>query len=289
MKEYSSNDILSKSYLLNREYFKFKILFLFFFHLFILILLIQKKGMNNLYTKLATVYEAMYQTFIDYQEEYLFYSKILTKYDKNEVVEIGCGTGNLANFFSESNFKYLGIDLSKEMIKLAKIKAKNCQFINADMRYFQLQKTVESAIITARTISYLSTNKDVNNTFFSINKNLNQGGILCFDIIDANRFVPMIMAKQDVIHKAIYNDITYVRKSDWKLHLENGIDVLWDATYYKKESEQLIEIGQDHSKLRTFTVNEIEIFLEINGFQIKEIIDRPSYFFPTYVFVAEKM
>ena len=55
------------------------------------------------------------------------------------------------------------------------------------------------------------------------------------------------------------------------------------------EDNKLIEIGQDHSNLRTFTVNEIEIFLFINGFKIKEIIDRPSYFFPTYVFVAEKL
>ena len=35
--------------------------------------------MANLYTDLAEVYEAMYQTFIDYEEEYQFYADILKK------------------------------------------------------------------------------------------------------------------------------------------------------------------------------------------------------------------
>ena len=245
--------------------------------------------MNNLYTELATIYEAMYQSFINYAEEYRFYHTLLKKYHATEVVEIGCGTGNLADYFIKAGFAYTGLDLSDKMIRLAQKKSPNCQFFRADMRDFTLTKTVESTIVTARTISYLLTNKDVNNAFHSIARNLKQGGILCFDIIDANRFVPMISDESKIIHKANYNDIAYVRKSDWKLNLTNGIDFLWDATYYKKEDNKLIEIGQDHSNLRTFTVNEIEIFLFINGFKIKEIIDRPSYFFPTYVFVAEKL
>ena len=245
--------------------------------------------MNNLYTELATVYEAMYQTFINYPEEYNFYSSLLKQYDKIEVLEIGCGTGNLANDFVKAEFDYTGLDLSEEMINLAKNKSPHCRFIQADMRDFKLPKTVESAIITARTISYLLTSDDINKAFHNIANNLQKGGILCFDIIDANRFIPMVADEKEITHKATYNNIAYVRKGDWKLHLANGMDFLWDATYYKKEGQKLIEIGQNHSNVRTFTVNEIEIFLFINGFKVKEIIDRPSYFFPTYVFVAEKV
>ena len=36
--------------------------------------------MNNLYTELATVYEAMYHTFIDYKEEHQFYSDLIKKF-----------------------------------------------------------------------------------------------------------------------------------------------------------------------------------------------------------------
>ena len=218
----------------------------------------------------------------------IFIIHYLKKYHKTEVVEIGCGTGNLANHFIKTGFNYTGLDLSQEMINLAKEKSPNSEFIKADMRHFKLQKTVESIIITARTISYLLTNEDVNNTFNSIASNLQKGGILSFDIIDANKFIPMVAGKKEIIHSATANQTNYVRKSNWKLQLINGMDFLWDSIYFKKNEKELIEIGRDHSMVRTFTVNEIEIFLNINGFKVKEIIERPSYFFPTYVFVAQK-
>ncbi|NNM17528.1 MAG: class I SAM-dependent methyltransferase, partial [Croceitalea sp.] len=64
--------------------------------------------MSNLYNRLAKVYEAMYQSFIDYEQEYQFYNKILTTYGINNVLEIGCGTGNLANYFIRNKMGYCG-------------------------------------------------------------------------------------------------------------------------------------------------------------------------------------
>lgn len=244
--------------------------------------------MSNLYKELAQVYEAMYHTFIDYKEEYEFYSQILKKYHKKEIVEIGCGTGNLVYYFLTNGFDYTGLDLSEEMIQMAKEKVQDCEFIQADMRHFTLKKQVQSILITARTISYLSTNEDVNTTFQTIANNLQQGGILCFDIIDANKFIPMIAQKQEIIHEATANNIDYRRESIWNISLKHGMDLTWQSSYHKKEAGKWTEIGQDYSNVRSFTLNEIEIFLSLNGFVVKEAIERPSYFFPTYVIVAEK-
>jgi len=53
--------------------------------------------MNTLFTdKMASVYDAMYQTFIDYNEEYDFYNTLIQKYGSQSTLEIGSGTGNLA-------------------------------------------------------------------------------------------------------------------------------------------------------------------------------------------------
>ena len=62
--------------------------------------------MSNLYQKLAAVYEAMYHSFIDYQEEYFLYGGLLKKDQKTQVLEIGCGTGNLVPYFIENGFDY---------------------------------------------------------------------------------------------------------------------------------------------------------------------------------------
>jgi len=245
--------------------------------------------MSNLYKELATVYEAMYQTFINYEDEYQLYSGLLEKYKKKQVLEIGCGTGNLVPYFLKNGFDYTGLDLNEEMITIAKEKVPSGQFIQGNMCHFQLENKIQSIIITARTISYLLENKAVNAAFANICNNLEVGGILCFDFIDANQFMPIVAQSTEIIHQATFRDTNYVRKSKWQLNFDYGMGFKWDSTYYKKAAKDLIELGQDNSNLRTFTQDELRIFLALNGFEVKEMIPRKTYAFPTYVLVAEKM
>lgn len=245
--------------------------------------------MSKLYEDLAPVYEAMYHTFIDYEEEYAFYSKILKHYQKKQVLEIGSGTGNLAGHFLKNGFEYLGLDFSKEMIDLAKGKILDGKFIHGDMRKFKVDNPVESIISTGRTLSYLLKNEDIKAAFSSFSDNLQKDGIVCFDFIDANQFIPLIAKGKKVEHTATYRNTIYVRKSLWSLNLEHGMDFNWHSVFYTKEDNREVEIGEDHSIIRAFTVNELEVFLSIQGFKVIELIERASYAFPTYVIVAEKM
>jgi SAM-dependent methyltransferase len=90
--------------------------------------------MSKLYTQLSKVYEAMYQTFMNYPEELSFYSGLLTKYHCRSVLEIGCGTGNLAAGFVSRGFNYTGLDYSEDMLQLANKKNSGASFIKRDMR-----------------------------------------------------------------------------------------------------------------------------------------------------------
>lgn len=245
--------------------------------------------MDNLYNDLAKVYEAMYHTFIDYREEYDFYSTILKKYNKQSVLEIGSGTGNLARHLVQNNFDYTGLDFSQAMVDLAKGKVSNGKFVQGDMRYFKSEKPTESIIIPSRTINHLLTGEDINATFSCFHHNLQLGGILCFDFIDAGEFIPSIWGGRKVMHEAIFEDTYYCRESIWTPILEHGMDFNWASFYLKKEADQLVNIGEDSTKVRTFTVQEMEIFLQVHHFDVKEVIARASYAFPTYVIVAERI
>ncbi len=245
--------------------------------------------MSNLYKDLAPVYEAMYQTFIDYKAEYVLYSDLLKQYQKTQVLEIGCGTGNLVPHFLADGFDYIGLDLNEEMIALATQKVPAGKFLQGDMCHFTLAHPVKSVLITARTISYLLTNQAINKAFSNIGKNLEIGGLLCFDFIDAYQFMPIVAKSDEIIHTAVANETTYVRKSKWHLNFDDGMGFKWDSIYYKKAGEALIELGQDNSNLRTFTRDELTIFLALNGFAVKAFIPRETYAFPTYVLVAEKV
>ena len=88
---------------------------------------------------MAAIFDAMYQTFIDYDEEYRFYNNLIQDNGCKTVLEIGSGTGNLAKRFQENQQEYIGLDFSESMIAIAKERNENCNFIFGDMRDFQLK------------------------------------------------------------------------------------------------------------------------------------------------------
>lgn len=238
--------------------------------------------------KIAAILDTMYQTFIDYNEEYQLYNNLIQENDCKTILEIGSGTGNLAKKFQENNQEYTGLDYSQSMIAIAQERNKNCTFIHGDMREFELEKPVDSIIITGRSTSYLLTNDDVNSAFESIYKNLNNDGIIIFDFIDANRFIPYIKENQVIIHQAEYEGTKYYRNSNWKTTLSDNFILEWTAQYYTLKNGEKEIIADDFSTVRVFTLNEIQLFLYLNGFEIIKTIDRKTYAYDTYVIVARK-
>lgn len=245
--------------------------------------------MQSLYSNgFEVIYDEMYQTFIDYSEEYDIYSKILLKHNINEVLEIGSGTGNLAKHFIKHNFNYQGLDYSVDMVNLAKTKLKNDCFLHGDMRSFTLQKPIESIIITGRSSSYLLSNNDLINTLKTIHKNLKENGILCFDFIDASRFFKVIKGGLKIEHSANFNNKSYYRDSYLTPTSSNNLMFNWDSKYYEIKGEEKLLIAKDNSEVRAFTKNEWEIFLNLNDFEPVEFINKPAYMFDTYVVIAMK-
>jgi SAM-dependent methyltransferase len=246
--------------------------------------------MQSLYSNgFETIYDNMYQTFINYKEEFEFYSKIIHSHSKQNVLEIGCGTGHLANHFLASTIKYQGLDLSKNMIALSKSRNPEGIFHQGDMTDFKLDTKTQSTIITARTTSYLLTNSAVHQALECIHNNLEVNGILCFDFIDANRFFSIIKNEKKMIHEAFIHNKHYYRESLMKPDktLDNFM-FHWDAVYFEKLNNQSVKLTEDQSIVRAFTKNEWELFLHLNNFELIEFIDRKSYAFDTYVVVAKK-
>jgi ubiquinone/menaquinone biosynthesis C-methylase UbiE len=76
--------------------------------------------MASLYEgKMAAIYDAMYQTFVDYDEEYAFYNAFIQENNCKTILEIGSGTGNLAKRFKKNQQDYTGLEYSQSMIAIA--------------------------------------------------------------------------------------------------------------------------------------------------------------------------
>jgi SAM-dependent methyltransferase len=251
--------------------------------------LLNKLNMATLYDgKMAAIYDAMYQTFVDYDEEYKFYNQLIQEYNCKTVLEIGSGTGNLGQRFQENNQNYTGLDYSSSMIAIAKKRTRDCNFILGDMRNFILEKKVDSIIITGRSTSYLISNDDVNETFASLYTNITDNGVIIFDFIDANRFIPYAIENTLITHQAEYKGVHYLRESTWETTSMENFMLDWTAKYYITREAKNELITTDYSTVRVFTLNEIQLFLYLNNFEILKTIDRKTYAYDTYVIVAKK-
>ena len=246
-------------------------------------------SIGNLYgVELAKVFDTMYQGFIDYEEEFEFYATKAKALSAQSIIELGCGTGNLAKYFTEYFKPYLGLDLSEHMLQLAREKNPKTHFMQADMRSFITGDQFDLALITGRSSSYLLSHTDLLNTFESISKTLKSKGHLIFDCIDAERFVPYVDKNPRVTHHSKVGSTKFRRLSHWQIENRQENLVNWKADYYRIEGTKEVLLGQDRVIFKAFTRKEISELLEKEKYRVLSVEDRSSYAFDTFVVHAEK-
>jgi hypothetical protein len=63
----------------------------------------------------------------------------------------------------------------------------------------------------------------------------------------------------------------------------------WTAKYCITNDTENILIATDYSTVRVFILNEIQLFLYLNNFEILKTIDKKTYAYNNYVIVAKKI
>ncbi|NHN29195.1 class I SAM-dependent methyltransferase [Paenibacillus agricola] len=75
--------------------------------------------------------------------------ELLAPQSHEKIVDLGCGTGDLAAIISQSGADCLGIDGSMEMINQAKAKYPSLSFMVADAHTFRIEKRVDAVFSNA--------------------------------------------------------------------------------------------------------------------------------------------
>lgn len=241
----------------------------------------KKTAMTQLYSTLATIYHEMYQKIFNYDEEFKLYDILLKKHHCNSILEIGCGSGMLARRFLQHGYQYLGLDLYDEMLAIARKETHFDNFVQGDMRNLSFDRQFNAVLITGRSLAYVIDNKGIMNTFSGIHQSLKTNGLLVFGVFETNG----IFDNFNDFEQDIQLENKRIRRiSKLMLNLETGWTYDWHAKYIIEQEGNVTEY-EDLTTLRTFTKDEVILFLKLNGFKVEDIIEETK----TLTFVTKQI
>ena len=108
--------------------------------------------------------------------------------DGARVLDLCCGTGQLARVLAEEGYRVTGIDGSDEMLRHAKINTPNAEFINGDARIFKLPPVYDAVFSTFDSLNHIMTIGELQSVFKNVNECLVNGGIFIFDLTTKYHF-----------------------------------------------------------------------------------------------------
>ncbi len=231
----------------------------------------------KLYSELAEIYDQLYLNIFNYEQDAQFVDSIFKKYQINELLELGCGSGHLAQLLIKMGYKITGVDLYDEMLHIARRRLHEVEFIQQDIRKLKFDKKFDAIIAMGRMFTYMTTNKDVEQSIGTIADCLNPGGIFLFDNFSAPHFIKNFKENQEKIHEVDlgYRKIKRISNNTW--NLKHGVTFNWHAKYQIEEHGTLKEI-EDKSVLRAFFPEELAYFLNREGMHIIELFDHDFAF-----------
>jgi SAM-dependent methyltransferase len=114
----------------------------------------------------------------------------LARQASGDVLELACGTGQLAVPIAGAGFPIVGLDLSAPMLTTARERAATAnvsvEFVQGDMRHFDLGRKFALIFIARNSLLHLHSTEDLLAAFGAVRRHLAPGGIFAFDIFNPN-------------------------------------------------------------------------------------------------------
>jgi SAM-dependent methyltransferase len=98
------------------------------------------------------------------------------------ILDLCCGTGNLAQHLASRGYEVVGVDSSPEMLRVARENVPEANFLQADAADFALPRPVDAAVCLFDSVNHFLEVQHVESAFRSVHTALKPGGSFVFDI-----------------------------------------------------------------------------------------------------------
>ena len=222
--------------------------------------------MSKVFGDYSKFYDLLYRDK-NYATESKFVTDIIRQRVPNatNILNIGCGTGKHDGFFAEAGFTVTGIDLSEEMLEIARLNNKGPHFnyLRADARSFSINQKFDAVVSLFHVFSYQNLNCDARSFLNTIRDSLSPEGVGIFDYWHA----PAVVHQKPINREKVFAsaELEIVRSTQSTTdYAKSLVEVNFDFRIKNLVNSELRSFKEQH-RMRFFSCNEVEVLAEDSG------------------------
>jgi len=221
------------------------------------------------YENFAYIYDHLMED-VNYDQWLAFIHQTLSMRGVKSICDLGCGTGNMTIPMSKLGYDMIGVDLSYDMLMVAREKAddegEDILFLNQDMKEFELYGTVDAIVATCDSVNYLKPD-DLDVFLKWVNNYLNPEGTFVFDLNTEYKF-KHVYGKQTF--SELGSDFAYL----WENHYRDQSKVNeYYISFFVEEEDGSYSRSDEYHKEYVHNDENMKRLLETYGFKIIGIYD----------------
>lgn len=220
----------------------------------------QYKDFAFIYDELMN--EVDYNGWVDYIEKII--EKEGTKVQN--ILELACGTGNLTIPLTKKNYDIAGIDISEEMLGVAREKAEKegveLVLLQQDIAELDFDITnLDCVLCACDGFNYITYDEDLENVFKKTYELLKENGLFIFDI---SSFYKLSSVLGNNMYGENREDIAYM----WQNYFDDEENLVeMELAFFVKDEDGRFERFEEVHQQRAYTEEEILDMLQSVGFK----------------------
>lgn len=200
----------------------------------------------------------------EYEKNAKFVAQELKKYKVKSILELACGSGLYLFPLQKAGFVVEGLDISNEMLAVAKKRSKTIKLYQQDMTLFRIKKKYDAILILNSGLVLLPNHAAIEKAIAQSGKHLKDNGLLLIDLPNHAKEMQDARSTQERfrIPKGTI-DVTfnyYKKKNKW---VEEWKGVV-------KEKNKTIPFTERYEEL-IYSPKKLEEILQKHGFTILKV------------------
>ncbi len=229
----------------------------------------------NSYSEFAYIYDSLMHADVNYEQWADYIENIFTQYDANPdlVCDLACGTGNITIPLAKRGYDMTGVDLSADMLNIAREKAQDLDilFLNQSLTDLDLYGTMGAFLCMIDGLNYILPPKSLLKLFTKIKTCfIDDGGLFIFDISTEHK-LKNVIGSNTFVHSD--KNIFYTWQN--RFIEKNKLSDMF-LTFFVKDGDKYVRFEERHLQ-RAHSESELIKMLKKAGFETVDTYDSLTF------------